>query len=70
MGAVLEHFAEHAPEAADIRWCSSSRSSAITGHFCDSSGDAYIDILSCKDFQAELRRRSGSRPSVRSTSIS
>jgi len=25
-----------------------------TGHFCDRSGDAYIDIFSCKDFQAEL----------------
>ena len=28
--------------------------SAITGHFCDRSGEAYIDILSCKDFEAEL----------------
>ena len=28
--------------------------SAITGHFCDRSGDAYMDIFSCKDFSAEL----------------
>jgi len=28
--------------------------SAITGHFCDCSGDAYIDIFSCKVYQVEL----------------
>lgn len=24
--------------------------SNITGHFCDDSGDAYLDIFSCKDY--------------------
>lgn len=24
--------------------------SNITGHFCDESGDAYLDVFSCKDF--------------------
>lgn len=24
--------------------------SNITGHFCDDSGDCYIDVFSCKDF--------------------
>ena len=24
--------------------------SNITGHFCDQSGDAYLDVFSCKDF--------------------
>lgn len=24
--------------------------SSITGHFCDESGDAYLDIFSCKHF--------------------
>jgi S-adenosylmethionine/arginine decarboxylase-like enzyme len=24
--------------------------SNITGHFCDETGDAYLDIFSCKDF--------------------
>ena len=24
--------------------------SSITGHFCDESGDAYIDVFSCKHF--------------------
>jgi S-adenosylmethionine decarboxylase len=26
--------------------------SSITGHFCDASGEAYLDIFSCKDFNA------------------
>lgn len=25
--------------------------SSITGHFCDDSGDAYIDVFSCKHFR-------------------
>ena len=24
--------------------------SNITGHFCDESGDAYLDVFSCKDY--------------------
>jgi S-adenosylmethionine/arginine decarboxylase-like enzyme len=51
---VLEHFAEHVPEAAGYSLVQLIETSAITGHFCDRSGDAYIDIFSCKDFQAEL----------------
>lgn len=27
--------------------------SNICAHFCDESGDAYIDIFSCKDFKAD-----------------
>lgn len=27
--------------------------SNICAHFCDDSGDAYIDVFSCKDFKAE-----------------
>ena len=54
---VLEHFAEHLPEAAGYSLVQLIETSAITGHFCGSSGDAYIDIFSCKDFQAELAVR-------------
>jgi S-adenosylmethionine decarboxylase len=50
----LQHFAEHVPEAAGYSLVQLIETSAITGHFCDRSGDAYIDIFSCKDFQAEL----------------
>ena len=51
---VLEHFAEHVPEAAGYSLVQLIETSAITGHFCDLSGDAYIDIFSCKDFEVEL----------------
>jgi S-adenosylmethionine/arginine decarboxylase-like enzyme len=51
---LLEHFAEHVPDAAGYSLVQLIETSAITGHFCDRSGDAYIDIFSCKDFQAEL----------------
>ena len=51
---VLEHFAEHVPEAAGYSLVQLVETSAITGHFCDCSGDAYIDIFSCKDIDAEL----------------
>jgi len=51
---LLEHFAEHLPEAAGYSLVQLIETSAITGHFCDRSGDAYIDIFSCKDFDAEL----------------
>ena len=51
---LLEHFPEHLPEATGYSLVQLIETSAITGHFCDRSGDAYIDILSCKDFAAEL----------------
>ena len=51
---VLEHFAEHVPDAAGYSIVQLIETSAITGHFCDRSGDGYIDVFSCKDFQAEL----------------
>ena len=50
---LLEHFAEHLPEAAGYSLVQLIETSAITGHFCDRSGDAYVDIFSCK-FAAEL----------------
>ena len=31
--------------------------SNITGHFCDESGDAYIDIFSCKHFDRDIVRQ-------------
>ncbi|MGB6196481.1 MAG: S-adenosylmethionine decarboxylase [Methyloceanibacter sp.] len=51
---LLEHFSEHVPEAAGYSLVQLIETSAITGHFCDLSGDAYIDIFSCKDFDVEL----------------
>lgn len=51
---LLKHFAEHVPEAAGYSLVQLIETSAITGHFCDKSGDAYIDIFSCKDFDPSI----------------
>jgi S-adenosylmethionine/arginine decarboxylase-like enzyme len=51
---MLQHFAEHLPEAAGYTLVQLIETSAITGHFCDKSGDAYIDIFSCKDFDTAV----------------
>jgi hypothetical protein len=37
---VLEHFAEHLPEAAGYSPVQLIETSAITGHFCDLSSEA------------------------------
>jgi S-adenosylmethionine/arginine decarboxylase-like enzyme len=54
---VLEHFATHLPEAAGYSLVQLIETSAVTGHFCDESGDAYLDVFSCKDFDPEIAIR-------------
>jgi S-adenosylmethionine decarboxylase len=54
---VLEHFATHLPEAAGYSLVQLIETSAVTGHFCDASGDAYLDVFSCKDFDPEVAVR-------------
>ncbi|MBA2534753.1 MAG: S-adenosylmethionine decarboxylase [Rubrobacter sp.] len=51
---VLAHFATHLPEAAGYSLVQLIETSAVTGHFCDASGDAYLDVFSCKDFDPEV----------------
>jgi S-adenosylmethionine/arginine decarboxylase-like enzyme len=51
---TLEHFATHLPEAAGYSLVQLIETSAITGHFCDASGDIYLDVFSCKDFDPEV----------------
>ena len=53
---VLAHFATHLPEAAGYSLVQLIEASAVTGHFCDASGDAYLDIFSCKDFDSEVAK--------------
>jgi len=53
-GPVIEHFATHLPEAAGYSLVQLIETSAVTGHFCDASGDAYLDVFSCKDFDPEV----------------
>jgi S-adenosylmethionine/arginine decarboxylase-like enzyme len=47
---VCEHFATHDPEAAGYSLVQLIETSSITGHFVDRTGDAYIDVFSCKGF--------------------
>jgi S-adenosylmethionine/arginine decarboxylase-like enzyme len=51
---LLAHFATHLPEAAGYSLVQLIETSAVTGHFCDASGDAYLDVFSCKDFDSEV----------------
>jgi S-adenosylmethionine/arginine decarboxylase-like enzyme len=51
---VLAHFATHLPDAAGYSLVQLIETSAVTGHFCDASGDAYLDVFSCKDFDTEV----------------
>lgn len=51
---IIVHFAEHSLEAAGYSLVQLIETSAITGHFSDHSGDAYLDIFSCKDFDPDV----------------
>jgi S-adenosylmethionine/arginine decarboxylase-like enzyme len=51
---LLAHFATHLPEAAGYSLVQLIETSAVTGHFCDASGDAYLDVFSCKDFDSKV----------------
>ncbi|MFN8224861.1 MAG: S-adenosylmethionine decarboxylase [Gaiellales bacterium] len=51
---TLVHFAEHKPEAAGWSLVQLIETSSITGHFCDLTGDAYLDVFSCKEFDADV----------------
>jgi len=49
----LTHFADGTDKAG---WTVIQliETSNITGHFLDASGDLYLDVFSCKDFEAEV----------------
>jgi S-adenosylmethionine/arginine decarboxylase-like enzyme len=46
----IVHFAEHDPSKAGYTLVQLIETSAITAHFVDATGEAYIDIFSCKEF--------------------
>jgi S-adenosylmethionine/arginine decarboxylase-like enzyme len=50
---ILAHFAEHSPKAAGWTLVQLIETSSITGHFCDLSGDAYLDVFSCQEFDVQ-----------------
>jgi S-adenosylmethionine/arginine decarboxylase-like enzyme len=47
----IERFATHDAGKAGISLCQMIETSNITGHFCDSNGNFYIDVFSCKPFE-------------------
>jgi S-adenosylmethionine/arginine decarboxylase-like enzyme len=50
---MVEHFAKHDPLKAGYTVIQMIETSAITGHFVDLNGGAYIDIFSCKPFDVQ-----------------
>jgi|SRR5882757_8841620 len=50
---MIEHFATHDPEKAGYSIVQLIETSNITGHFVDKTGDAYIDVFSCLQFQPD-----------------
>lgn len=51
---IVEHFAEHSPEAAGYTLIQLIETSNIAAHFAENVGEAYIDILSCKPFREDF----------------
>ncbi len=54
---IVEHFAEHLPEAVGYSLVQLIETSAICGHFSDKNKDAYLDIFSCKEFDPQIAIR-------------
>jgi S-adenosylmethionine/arginine decarboxylase-like enzyme len=51
-GPQVQHFGEG--NKAGYTLVQLIETSNITGHFCDDTGDAYLDVFSCKDFNAKI----------------
>jgi hypothetical protein len=51
-GPQLYHFGEG--NKAGYTLVQLIETSNIMGHFCDETGDAYLDAFSCKDFDAKV----------------
>ena len=54
---MIAHFATHDADAAGYSFCQMIETSNITGHFMDKSGDCYIDIFSCKEYDKDIARK-------------
>ena len=53
---MIARFALHDPKLAGYSFCQMIETSNITGHFMDKSGDCYIDIFSCKDYDKGIAK--------------
>jgi len=54
---IVEHFATHDPAAAGFSLVQLIETSAITGHFVDKDGSAYLDIFSCMTFDLDEAKK-------------
>lgn len=54
---MIEHFATHDPDKAGYSFVQMIETSSITGHLVDKTGDAYIDIFSCKPFDLNVAEK-------------
>jgi S-adenosylmethionine/arginine decarboxylase-like enzyme len=50
---LLANFAAHNPLAAGYSLVQLIETSSITGHFAENTGEAYLDIFSCKTIDTE-----------------
>lgn len=48
---LLEHFATHDPDKAGYSFVQLIETSSITGHLVDKTGEFYLNVFSCKDFE-------------------
>jgi S-adenosylmethionine/arginine decarboxylase-like enzyme len=53
---MIARLAGHDPELTGYSFCQMIETSNITGHFMDKSGDCYIDIFSCKEYDKDIAR--------------
>ncbi len=53
---LIEHFGNHNPNVSGYSLMQLIETSSITGHFAEGSGDAYIDIFSCKPYEIEIAK--------------
>lgn len=51
---IVVHFAEHDPVKAGYSLVQLIETSNICGHFVDATGEAYIDVFSCKSFDPNV----------------
>lgn len=50
---IIEHFGHDDPETSGFTLVQLIETSNITAHFCDNTGEIYLDLFSCKDFDSE-----------------
>jgi S-adenosylmethionine/arginine decarboxylase-like enzyme len=50
----IEYTAAEFPDKAGFTAIQVIVTSSIVAHFVDSTGDVYIDVFSCKEFEAEI----------------